>query len=794
MLAQPDVDGASGVGDVPKLGIELPERPSAARLRELRASASTTRHATAQAPDPTDASAANLRGRAHVYNDYCGDSASSRMDLRTAEIRDYGVSVPGLLGFAFTTCRAISRADLTGGVTLFLTTSAGRDFFVDVLEFEGRLVGVVVDLDLGQVVFRGDAHLSSDGHGAEFAFPGARLGSPSAIAFEVVAFDDATVELDWMPEEGERVGLWPVESCQFVDFATRTVVAEPGALPLALAAAEAAGLVPTSVHEASGRFDVVLDVDGTDAALRTLPGVADVEATELLEQAAFDAGADAGTVTAADAGAWWRAQVRAPSPTGAVTGAGVTIGVIDDGVDGSRPEFGGRVDVGRDLVAGRPLAANANSDRGGHGTFVAGVAAASPTARVTGIAPGARIRPYQVFDFAGCASPTAVAAGIDAAVRDGVHVLNLSLGGLGRTPPPIAEALVRAQQAATVVIAAAGNDGLVDRPAYPAEHASTIAVGATDASGVRTPYSNRASWLDLVAPGGNGTTEASGILGLGERGDYGVENGTSFAAPVVSGAAALYLQASNHRVADLRTNLGATASDRGARGRDPEYGFGLLDVEKLLTTTRARPVASVRDITATCRNAAAGRFPDVAPTSTHARGVDCVAHYGIAGGYRDGDYRPGAAVTRGQMATFVVNTIEQSGGTLPTRPLPLTDIAGHAHEASIRKLASAGIVSGYADDSYRPNASVTRAQMATFLVKALEYRTDRTLTVAEAGYFSDVTGAHQSNVDKAAAAGLTGGSNTGQYLPAGQVTRGQMGSFLARTVAYLVDHGHTRPR
>ncbi|GGI07908.1 S-layer homology domain-containing protein [Egicoccus halophilus] len=109
----------------------------------------------------------------------------------------------------------------------------------------------------------------------------------------------------------------------------------------------------------------------------------------------------------------------------------------------------------------------------------------------------------------------------------------------------------------------------------------------------------------------------------------------------------------------------------------------------------------------------AGRFSDV--TGTHAAAIDAVAHAGIAQGYEGGTFRPDAAVTRGQMAAFL-----QQAFQYPAGPQVFRDIRGTTHENAIRAIAAAGVARGYEDGSYRPNTPVTRGHMATFLHNAMD--------------------------------------------------------------------------
>jgi hypothetical protein len=165
-------------------------------------------------------------------------------------------------------------------------------------------------------------------------------------------------------------------------------------------------------------------------------------------------------------------------------------------------------------------------------------------------------------------------------------------------------------------------------------------------------------------------------------------------------------------------------------------------------------------------------FTDVAG-DPHEAAILAVAGAGIAGGYPDGTYRPSATVTRGQMATFLMRALKLPAGP----PAPFSDAAGSAHAAGIDAVAAAGIAGGYPDGTYRPGAPVTRGQMATFLTRALQ------LPVSTVVPFSDLEGnAHAPSIAAVAAAGIAGGYSDGTYRPEASVTRGQMATFLFRAV------------
>ena len=111
----------------------------------------------------------------------------------------------------------------------------------------------------------------------------------------------------------------------------------------------------------------------------------------------------------------------------------------------------------------------------------------------------------------------------------------------------------------------------------------------------------------------------------------------------------------------------------------------------------------------------------------------------------------------------------------------------HPHRAGIECTAFWGIAGGYPDGTYRPWSEVTRAQMATFIVRAVEYRTGSAIEPVSPPFSDHLTSVHRDRIERLAAIGVTGGDASGNYDPQRRVDRGQMGSFMARSVAYLVD-------
>lgn len=209
-------------------------------------------------------------------------------------------------------------------------------------------------------------------------------------------------------------------------------------------------------------------------------------------------------------------------------GRGVRIYVVDSGVN-AHQQFGDRLAEGYDAVGdGRGTA-----DCTGHGTHVAGVAAGSSI----GVAPAAEVVPVRVITCAGSSWGSSVLDGLDWIVAHGVRpaVVNLSLGGAASSA--MDNAVARLTAAGFVVVAAAGNDNRDACSYSPARASSAITVGATDALDYRASFSNLGRCLKVFAPGVDirsaSFSDAQGLV---------VMNGTSMAAPHVSGAAAQLLQ------------------------------------------------------------------------------------------------------------------------------------------------------------------------------------------------------------------------------------------------------------
>jgi hypothetical protein len=251
-----------------------------------------------------------------------------------------------------------------------------------------------------------------------------------------------------------------------------------------------------------------------------------------------------------------------------------SIAVLDSGV-ANVPELSGRVRPGYNVVSGDQ---NTN-DIDGHGTAVATVAAGA-AGGVRGVSPSSSIIPIKIFDDRGEATAEDFIAGIERAVASRAAVINISGEGVASgvdaaTAREVRNAIYAAVSLGIPVIAPSGNEG-ESALAVPAAYPHVLAVGATDESGSRAPFSNLGSGLDLVAPGSTLVTAAPSVLCSS---GYGRFTGTSFSAPAVAGAAALVLQRHPDldvsQLADMLRFAGARSS---APAWSPETGFGMLDV------------------------------------------------------------------------------------------------------------------------------------------------------------------------------------------------------------------------
>ena len=195
--------------------------------------------------------------------------------------------------------------------------------------------------------------------------------------------------------------------------------------------------------------------------------------------------------------------------------------------------------------------------------------------------------------------------------------------------------------------------------------------------------------------------------------------------------------------------------------------------------------ASPRAPTTACpSDGPAAPFDDLDTAATHVAAIACVAAHRIASGTGPRTYTPLGEASRAQMATFLERLLLAAGTAVPgNAPDAFSDDDTSIHQPAINRLAAMGIVGGVGGGRYDPEGRVTRAQMATFLARAVWVATDGAVMGAEHDYFvDDSIDVHEANINVVAELGIAGGVARDTYNPGGRVSRAQMASFLARAL------------
>jgi thermitase len=284
---------------------------------------------------------------------------------------------------------------------------------------------------------------------------------------------------------------------------------------------------------------------------------------------------------------WGLPKIGAPAAWDVTTGSSsMIIAIVDTGIDLTHPDLScaGKLTAARwNFVGGNSYP----NDDNGHGTHVAGIAAACGNngVGVAGVAWGARLMPVKVLDSSGSGYYSDIAAGITYAVDNGAKVINLSLGGAGSSTT-LANAVQYAHDHGVLVVAAAGNcaqggsscGNLTNPVMYPAAYPTVLAVAATDSGDQWASFSEHQPYVDVAAPGVS-------IYSTLRSGNYGTMSGTSMATPFVSGLAALLWSLTpSFTVDQIANTIEAAADDLGAPGKDDYYGYGRINAGRTLSS------------------------------------------------------------------------------------------------------------------------------------------------------------------------------------------------------------------
>ena len=318
--------------------------------------------------------------------------------------------------------------------------------------------------------------------------------------------------------------------------------------------------------------------------------------------------------------AWHLPKIGADIAWATSSGNGVTIAILDSGVDTAHPDLAGKLLPGWNFYDG-----NSNlTDVTGHGTKVAGTAAAATNnaVGVASVAGAAMILPGRIASPTGTASFSTMAAGVTWAADKGARVANISYSG-ARGSSTVWSAGNYIKSKGGVLVVSGGNTGTVDTSA-PSD--ALIAVSATTSTDARASWSSYGSYIDVAAPG-------EGIWTTTNGGGYASVSGTSFASPATAGVIAL-MMAANPKLApaDITKLLFATAVDLGTLGYDNYFGNGRINaavaVEAAAKASAPSPVsdttAPVVSVSSPLANSTVSGLVVVDVSATDASGVSRV--------------------------------------------------------------------------------------------------------------------------------------------------------------------------
>ncbi|MGO4886786.1 S8 family peptidase [Anaerobacillus sp. MEB173] len=377
-----------------------------------------------------------------------------------------------------------------------------------------------------------------------------------------------------------------------------------------------------------------------------------------------------------------------------LTGQGIKIAVIDTGIS---PHFDLKISGGKSFVQ----YTNSFTDDNGHGTHVAGIIAAqNNNIGITGVAPESNIYSLKTLNENGDGYLSDIIAAIDWAISHKMDIINLSLG-LNRHSTALQIAVNNAYSNQILVVAAGGNEGnrsgTGDTVAFPARYESVIAVSAIDSNNNRGHFSATGEAIELCAPGVN-------VVSTYLDNEYVVMDGTSMAAPFVTGALAILKQGNpTLRIDEIRTVLRQSVLDLGAKGKDPWFGYGLLQIPTQILFNDIINHWAINEI------------------------LD-VFNKGWMMGTGEKRFSPDVNLTRAQAATVIVRALDLKKLTQNTDSQRFTDIENHWAREEIEIITDNNLMVGINPNTFSPNSAMTREQMAVIITRMLDLQRPNDIT------------------------------------------------------------------
>jgi hypothetical protein len=425
------------------------------------------------------------------------------------------------------------------------------------------------------------------------------------------------------------------------------------------------------------------------------------------------------------------------------TGNGVKVGIIDTGVTMDHPDLR--------IAGGVSFVSESYEDDEGHGTHVAGIIGAMDNEiGVVGIAPEAELYAIKSLNSAGIGILSDVIAGINWAVENDMDIVNLSLTTV-EDHILLKKAIDDAYRKGLLIIAASGNTNTTMFPVkdilYPARYDSVIAVGSINDGNQKSSFSVSGQSLEFVAPGEK-------IYSTFKDKGYTYLDGTSMAAPYLSGIAALYKQAyPEYNEREIRHLMQVNAIDLGTVGKDEIYGYGLIQAP-------------------TTKNI----FIDVSADKWYADEIAFLYEQEIITGYQGHTFLPNRPVTRAEAITMIGRALNYEGNVGVTN---FNDVAStHYASGYIKQASKQQIINGYPNGSFQPNGAVIRGDVAAMLQRAFDFTASKQSSytdVKEELYYYEPIHALTSN-------SIATGYPDGTFRPKNEITRAEFSVFLARVL------------
>lgn len=449
---------------------------------------------------------------------------------------------------------------------------------------------------------------------------------------------------------------------------------------------------------------------------------------------------------------WGYKHIKTPlAKQNAYTGKGIKIAVVDSGINRNHPDL--KIAGGVSFIEG----VSTYNDAKGHGTHVAGVIGAQDNSIGTiGVAPDAKLYSVKVLSGQGIGTLAGVVSGIEWAIQNEMDIINLSLT-TDTAASSLKEILQKAHDEGIMIVAAAGNAETVQKTndvLYPARFSSVIAVGSVNQNNQKSDFSYQGPSLELTAPGENIKSAFVNTYTETQE-DYSISKGTSVATPFVSGTIALYMEAYPHLSANqIRETIRRQSLDLGSKGRDAKFGYGL-----------------VQSLTAK-----AALFPDLKNNYWYSNSIQNIFDRGIVNGFPDGTYRPGSQISRAEAVTMVgraLNLETQSAGG------HFKDVSKSLYAYGyINKASELGFVQGLPDGKFYPEAPIKRGDMALIIQRVFNYtHTQENIfhDIKSTDYYADAIQAAYEN-------GIVEGYGDGLFMPESSITRAEFAQMLAKAL------------